>query len=215
MSSFLDYMSSSDALNLPRYIWDDANEKVRYQGGQVRHPSMEDTEANPNPNPDPNPNWRHPMEDTEVPDVIAHLGNVQNEGSDDTLLGAKAASFTMGPACTGSYWHGHDDAFCVLVHGRKYWALSNETEKINKMNDVLRGDGSDGENGYGQTSNRYGLGPHDGLTSKSYINYLRSVRGIDWWKGEGGDTGIEILECTQQPGDLIYIPRSYMHLEGA
>ena len=38
-----------------------------------------------------------------------------------------------------------------------------------------------------------------------YIHHLRATRGEAWWAARTG----EDLECTQQAGDLSYVPNSY------
>ena len=119
---------------------------------------------------------RHPLEDTQTPPFITDLkmGGVN---------GPRSASVTMGPAGAGSHFHEHQDAYCVLVHGLKFWVLL---------------DGS----------HRMPAHLIDGIGPQAFLNHLKRERGETWWQGKTQGQ----FECTQRPGDFIFVPSNYRHL---
>jgi len=166
LKDYLTYMrdQAKEPQPRPRYIWDDSILKRAYVD-------------------------RHPLEDTELPNIVAGLHKME-EGNPDRVTGANAAVLSLGPACTGSHYHSHEDAFCVLVHGRKYWLLMNTEHKTRDAK---------------VDPEKFVRHPVD------YIKEMRKERGqnkTNWWEGKTEHQ----LECTQHPGDLIYIPKSWQHL---
>lgn len=144
------------------------------------------------------PRQRHPIEDAEIPALISELA----KGAEGSRYGIGAASFTAGPACSGAQFHRHSQAFNVLVFGLKYWVLVPPAE----------GDGDDDamipepilrylrqETGEGDLKKHH---PRDVLQA------LEHLRGKTWWKGKTPN----LLECVQQEGDMIFLPRDYGHL---
>lgn len=129
-------------------------------------------------------NKRHPVEDTEVPGFMLQLP-----------VDVLSMSFTMGGACTGSHMHKHNHAFCSLIAGLKYWLLvaPKEYSKNPKGSYEPPVDRSDDQQGYH---------PRD------FIASMANRRGAQWWVNRTPG----MLECTQRPGDVIYVPISYLHL---
>ena len=97
--------------------------------------------------------------------------------------GPRSMSLTIGPAGAGSHFHAHQDAYCVLVHGLKYWALLDRN--FTRPRHLTEG-----------------LGPQD------FLRGLRRDRGEEWWRGRVRGQ----LECAQGPGEFLFVPSSYRHL---
>ena len=114
---------------------------------------------------------------------------------------------TIGPACSGSHFHAHDEAFCTLVHGLKYWVIRDLNE--NCTNPPVFGD-------LGEVERHHAYDPDPGCNER-YMDYtgpveghlraLRHRRGKEWWRKKWPHQ----MECTQRPGDLIYVPQQYQH----
>ena len=161
ISDFLHYMGAEGTKGSlhPRYLWDDVNYWVKYNNVTA---------------------LRHPLEDTEIPEVIAYLSRgLEGEGYRTRV---KTASVTMGPACSGSEMHHHDDAFCVLVKGMKYWFLSRHDPSA---------------------------GGIDMVSPNTAIGMLAKERGKEWWKG--GKVDKDRLECVQHAGEFLYVPGQWYH----
>ena len=167
MRDYLQYMTSEEALQDPRplYLWDDSLRKLKYEAK------------------------RHPLEDTEVPAVISGLAEHPAEDP-DRVPGPIAASITMGPACTGSHFHQHGEAFCVLTHGLKYWNIANP-----------------------EYQERTGKRDPDLEHPTQWLKRRMERTGPEWWRGELDTWNKDMYQgCTQRPGDLIYVPRNHAHM---
>jgi len=127
---------------------------------------------------------RHLIEDTEVPAVVAGLNRAIPE-----KIRCLSATVTMGPACTGSHFHSHNHAFCTLVAGLKYWIMLSPEAQLMQPHPVHQDD-------------LMSMHPRD------YIRALQAVRGSEWWRTQTPG----MSECTQQPGDFLFVPNGYAHM---
>jgi len=130
------------------------------------------------------PSLRHPVQDTAMPNVITGLGGG---------LRALSAQLTVGPACTGSHMHKHNHAFCVLVHGLKYWILRPRQREGTAPPNAVR-----------VVEEEESYHPRDFIKASATRNH----RGQEWWRTR--TPGLQ--ECTQQEGDFLYVPNSDHHL---
>jgi len=108
-------------------------------------------------------------------------------------LGAQIFSSTlsMGPACSGSHLHKHNHAFCTLVHGVKHWLLVSPTVWSQSAN----------------ASKKFLLSAAE-LHPRDYLQALsKDQPGGRWWAPNA--SGLQA--CTQQAGDFLFIPNSYLH----
>ena len=101
---FLRYMTSSEVTQPqpPKYLWDDGTDKRLY--------SLK----------------RHPLEDTEIPNVVANQSNEVGEAVTTTI---ESAAFTISPACRGSGFHAHSDAYCVLLKGSGWFETAGTSPR--------------------------------------------------------------------------------------
>jgi hypothetical protein len=190
MSSYLDYMTSAEALEStwPRYLW------VRYPPlapDQLRplsslisapHACLQDDALEQISHGETRP---HPLEDTQVPDFIAGMANHTDPSMRPSVI---AAVLSIGPACSGSHFHRHDSAFCVLVGGLKWWILNDPTSSGRSLHDEF--------------------GSEEGSASAaSYVRGLQEQRGQAWWAGRTAGH----LECAQKAGDLMFVPAGREH----
>jgi len=92
--------------------------------------------------------------------------------------------FYSGPEYTGSLPHSHGEALNLMVSGQKKWILFDR-------NDIMG----------------------DRLQRDYYNNYGKHKLWIDWYNNEYENLkkSIKIVEYTQEPNDIIYIPYDYSH----
>jgi len=169
LRSYFQYLKSKNATQdrMPQYLWHNAL-------------SFDNT-AGENLN-----GTRVMIEDTETPKWIANIEQA-------SLL---SATTTVGPACSGSHYHQHNNAFCVLVVGMKHWILGSP--------DGIDWQHMEKEHGFDHN----GLHPRDFITKMA----LHENRTTAWWKREpAGPFRKSLLGCTQHAGDFIFIPNGYGH----
>jgi len=166
MDEFLRYMASNASRldREPLYLWDDALLQTTLNGNLTR---------------------RHPIEDTSV---LGHIASLPQKQAD---LEVTSASFTIGPACSGSPFHQHDYALNALLHGTKYWLLSPLTAANSIPVEVTRG---------AQIHPRR-------LLEELAAERTGGGTGGGWWLNK--TNGIQ--ECVQHAGEALFLPAGHFH----
>jgi hypothetical protein len=102
--------------------------------------------------------------------------------------------FFAGPALSGAPLHYHNDAFNVLVHGEKRWALLPPSRTARSNMHPGHWVGKDGRG--------------EALREGGTMGGTRRKGGKAWSWGQEGSWP---LECVQQEGDLLYVPLHWGH----
>jgi len=137
------------------------------------------------------------------------LAEISHETGDFPL---HAAQFFLGPAGSGAPWHFHSDAFNALAHGTKRWFV---TPPGSDQNSFSKGDGICRQL---MIITIYGHITLDSTPSPGNSFSKFKVPAAEWIRQREGATGKPVplgqdpvLECHQQAGDLIFIPRDWAH----
>lgn len=88
----------------------------------------------------------------------------------------------------GTLPHNHGDAFNILQSGRKHWIFFDASKSKN---------------------------PHGHIEMmNTFKKYPPGSHARDYYKNElqnNSSKGLDIFECIQEPGDIVYVPREYCH----